>query len=203
MRRHRFVKGQRCSVTRTRDHTHDPGTEGTAPASDVVGVLQSVDASIDQTRGAQTGGKNGGDDDAEHIGVALAHTVKELLGEFLRIAQRNNQSADGTDQHSLSHAHLDSGDPHIADDQNRDRNERHESLERIGREVIVLDLGFVDLSIRIALAVTHQEADHSRANHQDGAAHQRVVGMRTDEFHHIHAGHLCDERIVRGTRREI
>ena len=80
MRRHRFVKGQRCSVTRPRDHTHDPGTKRAAPASDVVGVLQSVDASINQTRSTQAGGKDtGGDDDAEHVCIALTHAVKELL----------------------------------------------------------------------------------------------------------------------------
>ena len=27
--------------------------------------------------------------------------------------------------------------------------------------------------------------------------------MRADEFHHVHASHLGDERVVRGTRREI
>lgn len=79
----------------------------------------------------------------------------------------------------------------------------HESLERIRREVFVLDLGFVNLGVRIALAVAHQETDYGRAYHQNGAAHQRVVGVRADEFHHVHAGHLSDERVVRGTRREV
>ena len=27
--------------------------------------------------------------------------------------------------------------------------------------------------------------------------------MRSDELHHVHAGHLGNERVVRGTRREV
>ena len=205
MRGHGFVEGQGRGVAGTGDDAHDPRTQRTAPTGVFVGVLKRIDADVDEASGAEPRGEHTGrDDDAHHVGVALTHAVEELLGEFLRIAAADGQGADRTDHHSLSHAHLDCGHPEVAADEDGDGNEHHERLQNGRREVILLlQLAFVNLSVRVTLVVTQNEADKEHAHDEDRTAHQRIGGVEADEVHHFHVGHLRHVRVVRRTGREI
>ena len=91
------------------------------------------------------------------------------------------ESADSTDQHSLSNAHLEGRDPKVTCNEDNDRNERDKGLERGRREVVLsLELGLVNLSVRITLVVAHKEGNDQDTNDEDGTAHQGEGHMEAD-----------------------
>ena len=171
-------------------------------------MLQDVNERIDQTGSTQTGSKHtGGDDDTHHVGVALAHTVEEALGEFLRVCTVNSkgeqQGDHGTQDHGLCHTHLDDRQPDVTDNEDRDRNERHDSLKSIRLEGFFFLLNFGSGFNLFTLVVAQNHADDEQTDNQDGAAEQRPNGVVGDEVHHVNAGHFSNERVVRRTRREV
>ena len=204
MRGHGFVEGLGGSVAGTGDDAHDPRAEGAAPAGEFVGVLKGGDGGVNETRGAETGGEHaGGDDDAHHVGIALAHAAEEFLRELLRVGAGDDESGDGADQHGLGNAHLDGRNAGVAEHEDGNGHERNDGLERGRNEVHLLELGFVDLGVLVTLVVAEDEGDESNADDEDGAAHQGERGVVGDEVHFRHLGHVGDEDVVGRARREV
>lgn len=200
MRRHGFVKREGGRVTGTGQNAEDEGAEAAADLGDFVGVRQELNEKVDHAAGAKTGRKHAGsNDDAEDVGVAFTHAVEELLRGFLRIRAGDGKRIHGTDQHGRGNGNLDAGDPEGDDNKEHHRNERSDGVEdvhlefRIGCSGILREFAFK--AFRTVVLVDH--ADDRHQNDGGNAETQGHHAVRTDEGHHVHAGELRNERVMR------
>lgn len=204
VRRHSFVESERGGVTGTGDRAQEPRAQGTAPTGDVVGFAQKVNEGVDQTGSTETSGENtSGDDDAQDVAVAVTQAVKERLGEFLRVRARDEQADDGTEHHSLGHAHLDLRNNGVAQNQDDDRKKRHQSENNVrARDFFLLVVNLHLDVVRGFALILKEDAHQEDTDDAHAPEHHTVGGVKGDQVHDFHVGDLGDVGVVSGARRE-
>lgn len=116
---------------------------------------------------------------------------------MLGIGKRNQKRIKNTDQHGLRNAHLDERNPHIANNQNDNRDDRRKSLERIDADHVALGDFCFNLTSGTGFEVAKQQTHKRDADRRNSTANQCVVHVHGNRLKNVKIGHFGDIGVMR------
>ena len=120
----------------------------------------------------------------------------------MRVGTRHDQADDCTQDHGLSNAHLDGRQARVTQNEDNDRNDRHQSEQHVRLFNESDLLGFVNRGVSIGFALVTEDDGHGEDTDDTDTVDHPVIGeVVSDEVHDFHAGDLGDVHVVSGAWR--